>query len=191
MNPDLVLAVGIFIIVVALAVMRPGSVDQVVFLVVGALAVLGKDSVSGFRGGAKEGAESAPVHRLGEAGFDPELAREPASASPPGRFSERSVADGHTPRPASAETAPATPYPGAVDGPPLDDTCDAPAWSGRAPDEGDLQADELHVRQVRARDQLPARQQAGVHKRLQLVGAAVGEELQAEEDSVWWGRTDS
>jgi len=179
MDPDLVIAVGIFIIVVALAAMRSGSVDQVVLLIVGALVVSRRNCcVGGPRDGNREGAASNPVQRLGESGFDPELTGSLESASAPARV-------------APSRPAPATPYLGAVDGPPLDDTCDAPAWSGFAPDEGDLQADELHVRQVRARDQLPARQQTGIYKRQQLVSGAVEEELQAEEDSVWWGRADA
>jgi hypothetical protein len=175
MDSDLILAVGLFVIVVALAVMRAGSVDQTILLVAGALAVFGRDRVSGFRAGK---VETLPVHRLAEAGFDPELTGGQDERPPP-KSTRETLA------------TPATPYLGAVDGPPLDDTCAAPAWSGLAPDEGDLQADELHVRQVRARDQLPVRQQTGIYKRLQLVGGAVEEELRAEEDSVWWERSDS
>ena len=167
MDSDLSLAVGIFVIVVALAAARLGSAEQIVLLIVGALAILA-------RGGEKQ---EGAVMRLGEKGFDPELVKDsPALAAP---------------APAPRARIPVVSYLGAVDGPPLDDTCDTPAWGGVAPDEGDLQADELHVRQVRARDQLPVRQQTGIFKRQQLVSGAVEEELRAEEDSVWWGRADA
>jgi hypothetical protein len=166
------LTVLVFLAVLVLALQGNASPAVIVALAVGVFAITGK-------GGA-----DAPS-RLSQSGFGKDLSSVAATAgSEP--FQPQA--------PPQGRRVVASDYKGAVEaaGQTSEDVCDLPPWGGMLADDSDLQADELNVRQVRARDQHAARQQTGIHMRRKvLVENAVEDELRREEASVWWERADA
>ncbi len=182
---DHTLVVLLFIVVVALALGRGLSPVGIAALIAAVVLV---DRKQEFGGAVASGPRVSD--RLAEKGFGGDLlADDPAPTSLAAQTSRESA---DMPPGGGQQTVRTEEYMGAIDGPPLSDDCNGAPWSGVAPDDADLQADELAIRQVRARDQHPARQISGAHaRRYGLVASAVSEELAEAEDRMWWGRGDA
>lgn len=166
------LTVLVFLAVLVLALQGNVSPAVIVAVAAGVFALSRKEGASG-------------PGRLSQSGFGKDLSSveatagsEPAQSQAPPQGRRVVVGD----------------YKGAVEaaGRTAEDVCDLPPWGGMLADDSDLQADELNVRLVRARDQHAARQQTGIHmRRKALVENAVEDELRKEEASVWWERADA